>query len=102
VDKKIIMYHATPVNKVDSIIRNGLRPSQGFVYLARTPQSAWEQGYDAQFERGEAPTEMAIIGVSIDPSDLYKPEPEQWEMDEDLATRKVIPASQILGVVKQK
>ena len=100
--KKIVMYHATPVDKVDSILKNGLRPSNGFVYLALSPQSAWEQGTDAQFERGDTPKEMVIIGVSIDTSDLYKPEPEQWEMDEDLATKKVIPASQILGVVKQK
>lgn len=92
----MILYHGTPRENIDRILREGLVSSRGLVYLARTSRSAYEQAYDASFERGETEIpDIVILRVrGLERGDLFG-ESESFEFDEDVATRKAIPARNI-------
>lgn len=106
------LYHATHKDLVPKILREGLKSNRnGFVYVARTMKSALEQCTDdppMEIWKGHGITypnlrlcnrvpkeDIVILEISgLTKGDL-DPDLEQWNMDEDLATRKSIPAKDI-------
>lgn len=95
----MILYHGTPIGNVQEILRGGLRPDGGVVYLARTPRVAFEQAYDAAWERGEAGApELVVLQISgLTYKDLICDE-EGFELDEDIAVRRHISPRQITAM----
>ena len=87
------LYHASPRENVPDILKVGLYPSGGFVYLARTPKSALEQGLDAAFERGEKGIPDLVV---LELSGIKREEVlGDWGFDEDLAIRRRVPPEMI-------
>lgn len=96
-------YHATHRHLVPRILREGLQPGPaGLVYLARSPQNALTQAWDAPpvrfweengliVENKLVPKkDLVILEISgLTKADIVKHQ-DQWSHDEDLATSKSI------------